>query len=76
LRHATTVLVLLTAASVMTGCGPDGDDGCPEGPVFTHHVVSLDSIAAVEPLGNLTPPATSSPPTTVVSPSPSRPAAP
>ncbi|MFH1843190.1 MAG: hypothetical protein ABIF77_08270, partial [bacterium] len=54
------VLLLLCLAAAV-GC--DKDEGeevtgvqCPQGPIFTHHVIDPDSVQNIDPLGNLNPP--------------------
>ncbi len=55
IRPAIAVLMLSALLLALAGCGPD-DTPCPSGPVFTHHAIHPDSVATVEPLGNLNPP--------------------
>jgi len=44
-------------ALVFAGCSSEDESTpCPEGPVFTHHVIDPDSVQNIDPLGNLNPP--------------------
>jgi len=57
MRIPFTFIALLTLASVcLIGCSSEDETPCPEGTVFTHHAIDPDSVANIDPLGNLNPP--------------------
>ncbi len=57
MRITISALALLALAPFcIIGCSTDDGAPCPEGPVFTHHVIDPDSVANIDPLGNLNPP--------------------